>query len=320
MTVYARGIDYAWSHPDPASIAAGGYVFACRYLSRDPSKNLTRAEADVLAAHGIWVVANWEYGAQDMLRGYAGGVADAQLAHQQATDAGMPPGRPIYFSADWDVTPAQEPTVLAYLSGADSVLGWSDVGEYGGYYPLKTALDAGATIWAWQSLAWSGGQWDTRATIRQTGTATVGGVQVDVNEAMVDDFGQWMPGRLPEGVADMEQTDTVVGSMSRGNKVGDVLADMSNWRDQWYLPPGSNSNNPPPAGSRLDLLFGQITDIQAKVTNLAAGLDPKTLAASLAAAVGPTITQAVIDGITPSADQLAQVFEQHLAAALAAAK
>lgn len=198
MTATAHGIDYAWQHPDPAALAAAGYTFACRYLSHDTTKNLTLPEALDLAAHGIWVVANWEYGAQDMLRGYAGGVADAQLALAQATAAGMPPGRPIYFSADWDVTPAQEPTLLAYLSGADSVLGWSDVGEYGGYYPLKTALDAGATQWAWQSPAWSGGQWDARATIRQTGTATIGGVQVDTNEAMTADYGQWQPGRAAE--------------------------------------------------------------------------------------------------------------------------
>jgi hypothetical protein len=195
--VTVLGIDYAWQKPDPAAIAKAGYRFACRYLSHDQTKNLALTEAQALAAHGIWVVANWEFTAQDMLRGYAGGVADAQLAQQQATAAGMPPGRPIYFSADWDVTPAQEATVLAYLSGADSVLGWSQVGEYGGYYPLKTALDAGATRWAWQSPAWSGGQWDGRATIRQTGTASIGGVQVDVNEAMTDDYGQWMPGRPP---------------------------------------------------------------------------------------------------------------------------
>lgn len=231
MTVL--GIDYAWVHPDPAAIAAAGYTFACRYLSHDATKNLTLSEAQALATHSIWIVSNWEYGAQDMLRGYAGGVADAQLALQQATAAGMPPGRPVYFSADWDVTPAQEATLLAYLSGADSVLGWSDVGEYGGYYPLKTALDSGATRWAWQSPAWSGGQWDGRATIRQTGTATIGGVQVDVNQAMADDYGQWMPGRLP-GAATQSAATTVAAR---------------NWRTDMHLDlnPGDTRVFTPPA-------------------------------------------------------------------------
>ena len=191
------GVDYAWTHPDPAALAAAGYRFACRYLSRDPSKNLTLAEAQALAQHGIAVVANWEYGAQDMLRGRAGGVADAQLALAQATAAGMPAGRPVYFSADWDVTPAQESAVSAYLAGVDSVLGVARTGEYAGFYPVKIARDSGLTAWSWQTSGWSGGQWDPRDQIRQTGSATVGGVQVDVNEAMVADYGQWFPGVSP---------------------------------------------------------------------------------------------------------------------------
>lgn len=190
------GIDYAWQHPDPVALAAAGYRFACRYLSRDDTKNITLTEAQALADAGVWVVANWEYGAQDMLRGYAGGIADAQLALSQALAAGMPHGRPIYFSADWAVTTAQEAAVLAYLSGAASVLGSSLTGEYGGYAAVKAARDSG-TVWTWQTFAWSGGAWDPRDTIRQTGSATVGGVQVDTNEAMVSDYGQWQPGRLP---------------------------------------------------------------------------------------------------------------------------
>lgn len=188
------GVDYAWQHPDPAALAAAGYRFACRYLSRDSSKNVTLAEAQALARQGIAVVANWEYGAQDMLRGVQGGVADAQLALAQAEAAGMPAGRPIYFSADWDVTPAQEVAVSAYLGGADSVLGAARTGEYAGFYPVKIARDGGLAAWSWQTYGWSGGQWDPRDQIRQTGSATVGGVQVDVNQAMTADYGQWFPG------------------------------------------------------------------------------------------------------------------------------
>lgn len=192
MTVL--GVDYAWQHPDPAALNAAGYTFACRYLSRDPSKNLTLAEAQSLERHGIAVVANWEYGAEDMLGGHDQGVKDAEAALAQATAAGMPAGRPIYFSADWDVTPAQEAAVSAYLAGVDSVLGAARTGEYAGFYPIRIARDSGLTRWSWQTSGWSGGQWDPRDQIRQTGSATVGGVQVDVNEAMVPDFGQWMPG------------------------------------------------------------------------------------------------------------------------------
>jgi hypothetical protein len=71
------------------------------------------------------------------------------------------------------------------------VLGRDRTGIYGGYYPVKRALDAGKATWAWQTIAWSGGQWDPRAHIRQGLTVTVGGCQVDVNDSRHPDYGQW---------------------------------------------------------------------------------------------------------------------------------
>ena len=291
MTVTARGIDYAWQHPDPAAIAAAGYTFACRYLSRDPSKNITLGEAQALAAHGIWCVANWEYGAQDMLRGYAGGIADAQAALAQAKAAGMPDGRPIYFSADWDVTPAQEATVLAYLSGAASVLGHERVGEYGGYYPVKTARDSG-TVWTWQTFGWSGGQWDTRDTVRQTGSATVGGVEVDVNEAQVADYGQWQPGRLPDTVeADMPLTQADIAAIfnyafkRQGNApAGETtLGGLVAWND-----------------GHVQAILNQLAAIQKSVAAAATPvLDADALAAKLAA--NPAFISALASAVAAKA-------------------
>jgi hypothetical protein len=55
--------------------------------------------------------------------------------------------------------------------------------------------------------------------------------------------------------AGMEQTDKVTGFQSKGNSVGDVLADVSNERDWWYVAPTTATKNPPPAGSRADLVL-----------------------------------------------------------------
>jgi len=210
VTVYARGIDYAWAHPDPKAIKAAGFDFVVRYYSRDPSKNLTPAEADALAAAGLWIVGNWEHGAQDALGGYAAGVANAELARSLADACGQPRNRPIYESDDWDVTPAQEATVTDYLRGWDSQLGVAEVGEYAGFYPLKVQRDAGVTSWEWQPRAWSGGQWEPRVNIRQTGAATVGGVLVDVNEAWTADYGQWQPGRMPPAAVPLTSSSEVI--------------------------------------------------------------------------------------------------------------
>lgn len=192
------GVDYAWSHPGGAALQKAGKKFACRYLSPDSSKNLTRAEADDLAAHGVWCVVVYEATAKRALSGRAAGAADAKTAAAQATACGMPSSRPIYFAVDFDATEAQQTAINAYLDGAASVLGRDRVGIYGGYYPVKRALDAGKAKWAWQTIAWSGGQWDPRAVIRQGAQTTINGVSCDLDTALAADYGQWTPGKTPE--------------------------------------------------------------------------------------------------------------------------
>ncbi|GAA3718350.1 peptidoglycan-binding protein [Streptomyces tremellae] len=191
------GVDYAWSHPGGAALKAAGKKFACRYLSSDHSKNLTRTEADDLAAHDVASVVVWETTTDRALAGKTGGTADAKTAASQAAAAGMPGDRPIYFAVDFDSTPGQQTAINAYLDGAASVIGRARVGIYGGYYPVKRALDAKKATWAWQTAAWSGGQWDARAHIRQGAQSTIGGVSCDLNTGMVSDFGQWTPGSAP---------------------------------------------------------------------------------------------------------------------------
>jgi nucleoid-associated protein YgaU len=191
------GVDYAWSHPGGAALKAAGKKFACRYLSTDTSKNLSKTEADDLAAHGVACVVVWETTANRALAGSAAGEADAKTALKQATAAGMPAGRPVYFAVDFDATPQQQVPINAYLSGAASVLGKASTGVYGGFYVVQRALDAGVCTWAWQTAAWSGGQWDARAHIRQGAQASIGGVSCDLNMAMAAEFGQWTPGGAP---------------------------------------------------------------------------------------------------------------------------
>jgi hypothetical protein len=186
------GIDYSFSHPSPSAIRAAGYTFVCRYLSRNPAKNLTEDEADELVAAGLDIVCNWEASASAALNGYAQGVTDAQQAQSQATGAGMPGTRPIYFSVDFDASAAQQPAINAYFDGVASVVGPARTGAYGGYHVIQRLFNAGKIVWGWQTYAWSGGFWDNRAQLRQVQIGiTVGGADCDANEARVTDFGQW---------------------------------------------------------------------------------------------------------------------------------
>jgi hypothetical protein len=186
------GVDYSFARPSPAGIRAAGYTFACRYLSDDSTKNLSSSEVQALRAAGVDVVANWENAATDALSGYATGVSDAQTADSQANADGIPAGRPIYFSVDFDATPEQQTAINSYFDGVVSVIGLARAGAYGGYYVIQRLFDAGKITWGWQTYAWSGGQWDARAQLRQVDNGvTVAGGSCDVDDAVAADFGQW---------------------------------------------------------------------------------------------------------------------------------
>jgi hypothetical protein len=186
------GVDYSYARPSPAGIRGAGYTFAVRYLSHDPSKNISAGEAKALIGAGVDVVSNWESTADSTLGGYNAGVSDAQAATAQAAAAGSPEGRPIYFSIDFDATPGQQATIDAYMDGAASVIGRGRVGAYGGYWVVKRLFDDGKIAFGWQTYAWSGGNWDPRAQLRQVhNDVSVAGGDCDIDQAMALDFGQW---------------------------------------------------------------------------------------------------------------------------------
>jgi hypothetical protein len=185
------GFDYT-ERIDPAALKAAGCQVVFRYLSNPGwPKNLTAAEARELLAAGIPIVLNYETTADFMLGGYSAGVACARSARQQAAALGAPADARIFYSADFDASPSQTSIVVAFLNGAASVDGASRVGVYGGLRVVQSAAAVGYATW--QTIAWSGGQWDSRAAARQTGTEqSVGGVQVDVNQIMnLGALGAW---------------------------------------------------------------------------------------------------------------------------------
>ena len=190
------GLDYAGGRPGGAAIRAAGYDFVVRYLSDGgpslPGKLLTPAEANDLRANGISIVSNWETTANRMLDGYVAGVHDASVALGQVLACGGRFDRPIYFSVDFDATEADQVPIDDFLRGAASILGAQNVGIYGGYWPLRRALDNKTAVWAWQTDAWSGGNVERRRNMHQRlRQVRVGGVMCDENEAFTTDFGQW---------------------------------------------------------------------------------------------------------------------------------
>ncbi|GAA5195759.1 hypothetical protein GCM10023322_63140 [Rugosimonospora acidiphila] len=197
------GLDYAWEHPGPAAIRSAGYTFVVRYLGGSASKDLTRAEADTLIAAGLDIVCNWEASASAALNGHAQGVADARAALAQATAAGMPPSRPIYFSVDIDTNTTQYSAIDGYFQGVISVLGLARTGVYGEYDLVAHCVAVHEVTWVWQTYAWSASRWYPGAQLRQVQNGiTVGGADVDKDQAMAEDFGQWGQEAIDMGLRD----------------------------------------------------------------------------------------------------------------------
>lgn len=200
-----QGLDYSYSRPPIAAIKAGGYVFVSRHLCwkypHTIGKIITPAERDALLASGIDIYLNWEYDAQDCLRGASGGRIDATEAVSQAQALDYPAGATIYHSADWDVTDAQKPTVAYYFSAARAIeqdAGYR-TGCYSGYWTIKYLFDHMVIDDGWQAYAWSGGLWDTRAALRQVQNGiTVGGADCDLDERVGTAYSWLKPARDPE--------------------------------------------------------------------------------------------------------------------------
>src|SRR5262249_33103354 len=138
-------------------------------------------------------------GAAYMLGGHAAGVSAARHADAVVKALHMP-GIPVYIAADFDATPAQQAPINACLDGMAEVIGRGRLGLDGGCGPLSRAFDAGKCRYGWQTTAWSGGQWDHRAHIRQGLSFHLGGASVDHDQAIFADYGQWpRPKAAPEG-------------------------------------------------------------------------------------------------------------------------
>lgn len=197
----AEGIDYSFGSGITATqIKAAGKAFVCRYLATLPNpKCITKAEFTNLRSAGLNVVLVWETTADRPLAGHAAGAADAKAADAQAAALGAP-GIPLYFACDFDAAPGQQAAINAYCQGVASVIGHARTGLYGSYYVIERAFNAKAITYGWQTYAWSGGQWDSRAQLQQYRNAVrIGPADVDLDRSAHPDYGQWpRPGAAPK--------------------------------------------------------------------------------------------------------------------------
>jgi hypothetical protein len=216
-------IDFAERRIPPDEIKAAGYAGVVNYVSLErpgahfEAKPITREYADALRAAGLHIVSNYQYGKpgwptpSDFTRGYDGGVADAQTALRLHNAAGGASSAPIFFSVDDDIDlNTWDSLAVNWFRGINSVLGLQRTGIYGHFQACGWAIRDGVIghsttagyRWAWQTRSWSHGQREPAAVLYQEVVNTpsspgplLGGINVDVDEVLATDFGQWDLGR-----------------------------------------------------------------------------------------------------------------------------
>lgn len=193
MSAPIEGVDWLGASPSPAELVAAGKHFRLGYLDR-PDSSLTRAQAGALHARGIDVGLIAEWGAQRMAQGARAGSADGQRAKRALAALGAPAGTVVYFAADWDAGATHLAAIDAYLTAAGSALGHARVGVYGGLRVIRHVLKSRSASHFWQTYAWSGTPtvWAAGTHLQQyRNSQRIGGHAVDLDRALVADWGQW---------------------------------------------------------------------------------------------------------------------------------
>jgi len=199
-------VDYSTFRPTIEMLKDAGVTAVGRYIGWDSApgfhltgKNITKAEADALIGNGISVFICFEYAAGAALLGAAQGDEDGKLAGEQLTAYGAPADMIVYFAVDIDIPDfaphsadpkAKLGPAADYFEAINARAPAYNVGVYGGHYAVSRVLSAGLAKMGWQTIAWSGGQWDSQAVLRQLGTQAWGS-NADIDVTRADDFGQW---------------------------------------------------------------------------------------------------------------------------------
>jgi hypothetical protein len=181
---------------DPVELLLDGYRGVCRYLSWLPnSKVIQSAEYNTLINAGIDVICNWEYAATDWMNGSAYGTIQANEAVRQLRQLGYPKdSQPVPGSCDFNMSRQQwlsggKAYAMAY-AGTLRNAGYMP-GVYGPHNVIQWCMDEVPDMkWFWRagrSTAWDNNKTSPDGThLLQFAASTVGGVEVDMNNVLLD--------------------------------------------------------------------------------------------------------------------------------------
>ena len=188
------GLDYSAGVIAPEAIVAAEYTTVFRYIDAPTmstsAKHVTPAEYAALTTAGITVNLVFEIGTNDWVCGSSLGVTYAIRAQAGAQWVGY--NGPIFFAVDTHLDARQIPTALAYLHGAQSVLG--TIGVYGFEELIQAAQTARIGAAYWQCGHPPAPSSGVHVWQDNTRTVTVDGIECDVNHILIP---------IPNGGGDM---------------------------------------------------------------------------------------------------------------------
>ena len=214
-----RLIDFAERRISPDEIKSAGYDGVVNYVSESrPGANFEAKPhhpryADALRAAGLHIVSNFQYGKPGVarpiglhpgLRRRRGGCSDGPAAAQRGRGPGS---APIFFSVDDDIDQnTWNSAAVHWFRGINSILGVDRTGIYGHAnacgWAIRDGVIGNSTTaghrWAWQTKSWSHGAREPAAVLYQAvvnspsnPSPLLGGINVDMDDVLAADFGQW---------------------------------------------------------------------------------------------------------------------------------
>lgn len=175
-----------------ADLAAAGVSCVMRYLSSiHGPKIITKDEADDLRAHGVSIGLVYEDTIWDMGAGLDAGIKHGEVAVYEAGIVGAPPTIGIYFASDNNVLQPWTRDTFSAACFVSHHYGYRS-GWYGNPDTGRMFLNGTADL-IWAVDTW-GSKDLTRCHLAQRPdhpSLVIAGTQVDYDDALVPDFGQW---------------------------------------------------------------------------------------------------------------------------------
>lgn len=197
------GVDFAYTHPGAAAVAASGYRFVLGYVSTTTGKNMTAALAASYRAAGLGVGLVWETAANRVLSGAAGGVVDGAAASALAKAVGYPTNCHLYFAVDYAEPASDFPAAQAYADAFNKACIYP-VGVYGDYAVIEHFVTPGRqpVQSGWQTVAWSSGLISAKACLYQRNRLhypAIAGVAAGTydEDVVMSTAPIWWPGAAP---------------------------------------------------------------------------------------------------------------------------